>query len=149
MRALATACGSASARKKRSTGCSRNCRRSSRRFQKRRAGDKGGILRFGDATLPPDEVLVTAAIDLSDRAFFGWKADVPRETLGNFNTELAEEFWRAVASCGAFNLHIMLHHGRNTHHVIEGIFKATARALRSAIEPDPRGTGVPSTKGSL
>ena len=71
------------------------------------------------------------------------------ETLGTFNAPLAEEFWRAVASAGAFNLHVVLHYGRNTHHVIEGIFKATARALRQAVEPDPRVSGVPSTKGVL
>src|SRR5205823_857469 len=83
-------------------------------------------------------------IDLSGRAFFVWKAEVPRETLGNFNAELAEEFWRAVASCGAFNLHVVLHHGRNVHHILEGIFKATARALRRAVETDSRNQGIPS-----
>ncbi len=112
-------------------------------------GDKTGIRRYGDATVPMDETLVTAAVDLSGRAVLVWKADVPRETLGTFNSELAEEFWRAVSSSGAFNLHVVLHHGRNTHHVIEGIFKAVARALRQAVEPDPRGSGVPSTKGVL
>src|SRR5437667_9930217 len=116
---------------------------------KQALGDKSGIRRYGDATLPMDEVLVTSAIDLSGRAFFVWKADVPREVLGSFNSELAEEFWRAVSSSGAFNLHVVLHHGRNTHHIIEGIFKATARALREAVEADPRMTGVPSTKGVL
>src|SRR5207248_1868277 len=116
---------------------------------KQALGNKAGIRRYGDATLPMDEVLVTSAIDLSGRAFFVWKAEVPRETLGIFNSELAEEFWRAVSASGAFNLHIVLHHGRNTHHRIEGIFKATARALRQAVEPDPRSTGVPSTKGVL
>lgn len=116
---------------------------------KQALGDKAGIRRYGDATVPMDEALVTSAVDLSGRPFFVWQADVPRETLGNFNAELAEEFWRAVASCGAFNLHIMLHHGRNVHHIIEGIFKATARALRAAVEPDPRSPGVPSTKGVL
>jgi imidazoleglycerol-phosphate dehydratase len=74
---------------------------------------------------------------------------VPRETLGTFNSELAEEFWRAVANAGAFNLHVVLHHGRNTHHIVEGIFKATARALRAAIESDPRTSEVPSSKGVL
>ena len=74
---------------------------------------------------------------------------MPLETLGTFNAPLAEEFWRAVSSAGAFNLHVVLHYGRNTHHVIEGIFKATARALRQAVEPDPRVSGVPSTKGVL
>ena len=79
-------------------------------------------------TLPMDETLVTTAVDLSGRPFCVWRAEVPLETLGTFNAPLAEEFWRAVASAGAFNLHVVLHYGRNTHHVIEGIFKATARA---------------------
>jgi imidazoleglycerol-phosphate dehydratase len=112
-------------------------------------GDKAGIRRYGDATVPMDEALVTAAIDLSGRPFCLWKAEVPLETLGIFSSTLAEEFWRAVSSSGAFALHVVLHHGRNTHHILEGIFKATARALRAAVEPDPRSTGVPSTKGVL
>jgi imidazoleglycerol-phosphate dehydratase len=112
-------------------------------------GNKIGIRRFGSATVPMDETLVTAAVDLSGRAFFVWKAEVPAETLGTFPSALAEEFWRAVSSSGAFNLHILCHHGRNAHHIIEGIFKATARALRQAVEPDPRMPGVPSTKGVL
>ena len=77
------------------------------------------------------------------------RAEVPAEALGGFSSQLAEEFWRAASSAGAFTLHVVLHHGRNTHHIIEGIFKAAARALRQAVEPDPRGTGVPSTKGVL
>jgi imidazoleglycerol-phosphate dehydratase len=112
-------------------------------------GDKAGIRRYGSATLPMDEVLVTAAVDLSGRPFFVWRADVPLEMLGTFNAPLAEEFWRAVSSSGAFNLHVLCHSGRNTHHIVEGIFKATARALRQAVESDPRMTGVPSTKGVL
>jgi imidazoleglycerol-phosphate dehydratase len=112
-------------------------------------GNKAGIRRYGNSTLPMDEVLVTSAVDLSGRAFFVWRAEVPVETLGTFNASLAEEFWRAVSSSGALNLHVLLHHGRNTHHIIEGIFKATARALRQAVEPDPRMPGVPSTKGVL
>ena len=112
-------------------------------------GDKAGIRRYGDATVPMDETLVTAAVDLSGRPFCVWKADVPLETLGIFSSQLAEEFWRAVSSAGALSLHVVLHHGKNTHHVIEGIFKATARALRAAVEPDPRSGGVPSTKGVL
>lgn len=112
-------------------------------------GDKAGIRRYGSATLPMDEVLVTAAIDLSGRPFCVWQADVPRETLGTFNAPLAEEFWRAVSSSGAFNLHVLCHYGRNTHHIVEGIFKASARALRQAVESDPRMPGVPSTKGVL
>jgi imidazoleglycerol-phosphate dehydratase len=112
-------------------------------------GDKAGIRRYGAATVPMDEVLVTAAVDLSGRAYCVWKADLPAELLGTFNAALAEEFWRAVAANGAFNLHVLCHHGRNAHHLVEGIFKAAARALRQAIEPDPRSPGVPSTKGVL
>lgn len=112
-------------------------------------GDKAGIRRYGDATLPMDETLVTAAVDLSGRPFLVWKADVPLETLGTFSSQLAEEFWRAVSSAARMNLHVVLHHGRNTHHIVEAIFKACARALRQAVEPDPRATGVPSTKGVL
>src|SRR5262249_24065994 len=98
-------------------------------------GDKAGIRRYGHMTLPMDEVLVTAAVDLSGRPFCVWKAEVPRETLGTFNAPLAEEFWRAVSSAGAMNLHVICHSGQNTHHIVEGIFKATARALRQAVEP--------------
>jgi imidazoleglycerol-phosphate dehydratase len=112
-------------------------------------GNKAGIRRYGSATLPMDEVLVTTAVDLSGRPFFVWRAEVPVETLGNFSASLAEEFWRAVSSSGTFNLHVVCHYGRNTHHIIEGIFKATARALRQAVEMDPRMTGIPSTKGVL
>jgi imidazoleglycerol-phosphate dehydratase len=112
-------------------------------------GDKAGIRRYGDATVPMDETLVTAAIDLSGRPFCVWRAEVPREMLGTFNAPLAEEFWRAVASSGALTLHVVCHYGRNTHHIVEGIFKAAARALRQAVEIDPRMSGVPSTKGVL
>jgi imidazoleglycerol-phosphate dehydratase len=112
-------------------------------------GDKAGIRRYGSATLPMDEVLVSAAVDLSGRAFCVWHVELPPEVLGTFNAPLAEEFWRAVASNGALNLHILCHYGKNSHHIIEGIFKATARALRQAVEPDPRMPGVPSTKGVL
>ncbi|QEL14193.1 imidazoleglycerol-phosphate dehydratase HisB [Limnoglobus roseus] len=112
-------------------------------------GDKAGIRRYGDATVPMDETLVTAAVDLSGRPFLVWKADVPTELLGTFSSQLAEEFWRAVSSAGLLTLHVVMHHGRNTHHVVETIFKATARALRQAVEPDPRGSGIPSTKGVL
>ena len=112
-------------------------------------GDKAGIRRYGDATVPMDETLVTAAVDLSGRPFLVWRVPVPNETLGTFSSGLAEEFWRAVSSAAGCNLHIIAHHGHNAHHVIEGVFKATARALRQAVEPDPRGTGVPSTKGVL
>jgi imidazoleglycerol-phosphate dehydratase len=112
-------------------------------------GTKAGIYRYGDCTLPMDETLVTAAVDLSGRPFLVWKADVPTETLGTFSSQLAEEFWRAVSSAGLMNLHVVLHHGRNTHHIVEAVFKACARALRAAVEPDARASGVPSTKGVL
>src|SRR6516162_5601590 len=112
-------------------------------------GNKAGIRRYGCMTLPMDETLVTAAVDLSGRPFCVWRAELPPETLGTFSAALAEEFWRAVSSAGAFNLHVVLHSGRNAHHVIEGIFKATARALRQAVELDPRVRGIPSTKGAL
>jgi imidazoleglycerol-phosphate dehydratase len=112
-------------------------------------GDKAGIRRFGDATVPMDESLVTAALDLSGRPFLVWTADVPREFLGTFHSSLAEEFWRAVSSSAGLTLHVVLHHGRNTHHIVECIFKAIARALRTAVEFDPRTSGIPSTKGVL
>ena len=112
-------------------------------------GDKAGIRRYGSATLPMDETLVTSALDLSGRAVCVWQVDVPNELLGSFNTPLAEEFWRAVAGSGLMNLHVLCHYGRNSHHIIEAVFKATARALRQAVELDPRGVGVPSTKGVL
>jgi imidazoleglycerol-phosphate dehydratase len=112
-------------------------------------GDKSGIHRYGSVVLPMDEVLVTAAVDLSGRSFFVWQVKLPPEVLGTFNAPLAEEFWRAVSSAGAFNLHVLCHYGRNSHHIVEATFKATARALRQAIEIDPRVQGIPSTKGSL
>jgi imidazoleglycerol-phosphate dehydratase len=112
-------------------------------------GDKAGIRRYGSATLPMDETLVTSALDLSGRAVCVWNVELPTEMLGTFNSPLAEEFWRAVAGKGLMNLHVLCHYGRNSHHIIEAVFKATARALRQAVEVDPRGVGVPSTKGSL
>lgn len=112
-------------------------------------GDKAGIRRYGSATLPMDESLVTAAVDLSGRPFFHWDVALPPEMLGDFPAPLAEEFWRAASTRGAFNLHVVCHYGRNTHHIIEAVFKATARALRQAVETDPRELGVPSTKGTL
>ena len=113
-------------------------------------GDKAGIRRYGDCTLPMDETLATSAIDFSGRAYFVWNADIPQTKLGDFDTELAEDFWQAFAQQAQCNLHILLHYGRNTHHLIEAIFKATARAIRQAVEADTRATGVvPSTKGTL
>lgn len=112
-------------------------------------GDKAGIRRYGHVTLPMDETLVTAAIDLGGRFALVFAAPMPSPKIGDFDSELVEEFWRAVAANALANLHIVLHHGRNTHHVAEAIFKAVARALRMAAEPDGRLSDVPSTKGSL
>ena len=112
-------------------------------------GDKAGIRRYGSATLPMDETLVTSALDFSGRAVCVWNVELPAEMLGTFNAPLAEEFWRAVAGSGLMNLHVLCHYGRNSHHIIEAVFKANARALRQAVELDPRGVGVPSTKGIL
>jgi imidazoleglycerol-phosphate dehydratase len=112
-------------------------------------GDKAGIRRYGSATLPMDEALVTAAVDLSGRPFCVWQVDTPNETLGTFPSALAEEFWRAVTVHGALALHVLCHYGKNTHHIIEAAYKASARALRAAVEIDPRMSGVPSTKGVL
>jgi imidazoleglycerol-phosphate dehydratase len=112
-------------------------------------GDKAGIRRYGHSILPMDEALVTSALDLSGRAFVVWQVELAPELLGTFSTALAEEFWRAVAGSGLFNLHVLCQHGRNAHHIIEAVFKATARALRQAVELDPRQSGVPSTKGVL
>ena len=96
-----------------------------------------------------DEALATAAVDLSGRPYLVWKADFPTELLGAFSSQLAEEFWRGVSSAGLLTLHVVLLHGRNTHHIVETIFKACARSLRAAVELDPRALGVPSTKGVL
>ena len=112
-------------------------------------GEKVGIRRYGHFTLPMDETLVTSALDLSGRAFLGWSVSMPAPLIGTFASELIEEFWRAVAFQARMNLHVLQHSGRNAHHVSEAIFKATARALRMAVEIDPRVEGVPSTKGSL
>lgn len=116
---------------------------------KQALGDKAGINRYGSCTLPMDETLVTAAVDLSGRAYCVWSAELPAVHIGAFPAELAEEFWRAVSANAGMNLHILLHHGRNAHHQVEAIFKAAARALRQATERDPRSTSVPSTKGVL
>ncbi|QDU87782.1 Imidazoleglycerol-phosphate dehydratase [Pirellulimonas nuda] len=112
-------------------------------------GDKAGIRRYGDCTLPMDETLVTAAIDLSGRDYLVWRAPFSAAKIGEFDTELVEDFWQAFASNAQCNLHVVLHHGRNNHHIAEAAFKACARALRMAVEPDGRLTGVPSTKGAL
>lgn len=112
-------------------------------------GDKKGIRRFGQATVPMDEALASAYVDLSGRPFLVWNAAIPLELLGTFSSQLAEEFWRAMSSSGRMTLHVIVHHGHNTHHIVEAIFKAVARALRQAVEIDPRQTAIPSTKGVL
>lgn len=112
-------------------------------------GDRHGIRRYGSATLPMDEALVTAAIDLSGRAFFVWRVPLPKAKIGSWDVELAEVFFEAFARTAQANLHVVLHEGQNLHHIVEISFKAFARALRAATELDPRAPGVPSTKGML
>jgi imidazoleglycerol-phosphate dehydratase len=112
-------------------------------------GDKRGIRRYGHVTLPMEDTLVTSAIDLSGRFFLVFRVDFPTTKIGNFDTELVQEFWQATAANALMNLHVLLHHGQNSHHISEAVFKATARALRTAVEFDPRVPGVPSTKGTL
>lgn len=112
-------------------------------------GDKAGICRYGHFTLPMEETLVTTALDLSGRYFLVFQAEFPTPKIGEFDSELVEDFWQAAAANALCNLHILLHHGRNSHHISEAIFKSAARALRMAVDPDPRATGVPSTKGTL
>lgn len=112
-------------------------------------GDRKGIVRYGSATLPMDEALVTAALDLSGRPFFVWRVPLPKAKLGNWDVELAEVFFEAFARSAKCNLHVVLHSGENLHHIVEISFKAFAKALRTATEHDPRASGVPSTKGAL
>jgi imidazoleglycerol-phosphate dehydratase len=116
---------------------------------KQALGDKSGIRRYGHFTLPMDESLATVAFDLSGRFALVFRAEFPAAKIGDFDSELVEEFWRAFAANALCNLHILVHYGRNSHHISEVIFKATARALRMAVEADPRVSGMPSTKGSL
>jgi imidazoleglycerol-phosphate dehydratase len=112
-------------------------------------GDKRGIRRYGHFTLPMEETLVTVACDLSGRSFLVFDASLPTEKIGQFDSQLVEDFWQAVAANALCNLHIVLHHGRNSHHIAEAVFKAAARALRMAVELDPHESGIPSTKGRL
>ena len=111
--------------------------------------DKKGIRRYGHFTLPMDETLVTSAVDFSGRFALVYQAPTPTEKIGDFDTELLEDFWQGMAANALCNLHVLLHHGRNSHHIAEAVFKSTARAMRMAVENDPRMTGVPSTKGTL
>lgn len=112
-------------------------------------GDKRGIARYGEATVPMDDALCRAVVDLSGRAYFVYRLRVRRQTVGNFSVEMGEHFWRSFAHEARCNLHIDLLRGRNAHHALEACFKAAARAFRRAVEPDPRVHGVPSTKGVL
>ena len=112
-------------------------------------GDKSGISRYGMSMVPMDEALCGAVVDLSGRFYLVYRVETRRSRIGNFSVELAEHFWRSFAEALKCNLHINQLNGRNTHHILEGTFKATARALRQAVELDPRIKGVLSTKGSL
>ncbi|CDQ19256.1 imidazoleglycerol-phosphate dehydratase [Halobacillus karajensis] len=116
---------------------------------KKAIGDKYGMKRYGSMTLPMDETLVTVAVDLSDRPHLEWRAELPKDRVGTFDTENVHEFFWKLAVEARMNLHIVLHHGHNTHHIIEAMFKALARALDESTQIDPRVKGVPSTKGSL
>ncbi|MFA5535942.1 MAG: imidazoleglycerol-phosphate dehydratase HisB [Bacillota bacterium] len=112
-------------------------------------GDKKGINRYGSAWVPMDEALVLTALDLSGRPFFNGQIALPCQQVGSFDTELVEEFWRAFTLHGGVTLHIKQETGKNTHHIIEAIFKSTGRALKEAVTLDPREKAVPSTKGIL
>ena len=113
-------------------------------------GDKRGIRRFGHAVVPMDEALVEAAVDFSGRPFLAWSVAFRQPKIGEFDTELFEEFFRALAFAAQINLHLTMKAGSNAHHVAEACFKATARAIRMAVEADPRaGDAIPSTKGAL
>lgn len=112
-------------------------------------GERAGIRRYGHCTLPMDEVLVTVAIDLGGRYAFEWNASIAAAKIGTFDTELIEHFWQSFAANARCNLHVLMHYGRNAHHISEAVFKAIARALRSACETDPRNPEIPSTKGVL
>ncbi|MGE5672686.1 MAG: imidazoleglycerol-phosphate dehydratase HisB [Mycobacterium leprae] len=112
-------------------------------------GDARGIRRYGSAYIPFDETLAFAAVDVSGRPFLQFDAQFPAQKVGDFDTELVLEFFRALAMNAGITLHLKIHYGQNTHHMIEALFKAFARALREAVELDPRVTGVPSTKGTL
>jgi imidazoleglycerol-phosphate dehydratase len=116
---------------------------------KQAAGDKAGIRRYGHFTLPMEETLATVAVDLSGRYALVFRADIPAAKIGDFDSELVEDFFQSFAANALCNLHILVHYGRNSHHIAEAIFKCTARALRMALESDPRMSGVPSTKGTL
>jgi imidazoleglycerol-phosphate dehydratase len=112
-------------------------------------GDKKGIKRYGNAFVPMDETLAQVVVDLSNRPHLEMRAQLPSQKVGTFDTELVHEFMWKLALEARMNLHIIVHYGQNTHHIIEAIFKALARALDEATSIDPRIKGVPSTKGML
>lgn len=112
-------------------------------------GTKEGIRRYGFFMLPMDEALVLASLDLSDRPFLVYNVDIPAEKVGEFDTELLEEFFRAFTHEARITLHLKLIHGKNSHHIIEALFKALGRSLDQALQMDSRVEGVPSTKGKL
>lgn len=113
-------------------------------------GDKTGIVRYGSCLLPMDDALVRAALDLSGRPFLVWGLEMPSAKIGSFDTELVREFFQALSTHGGITLHVDQLHGINSHHISEAAFKAVARALRDALETDPRkADAVPSTKGAL
>jgi imidazoleglycerol-phosphate dehydratase len=116
----------------------------------RALGDKKGIRRYGHFRLAMDDTQVACALDLSARPFLVWNLPFPTSKIGTFDTELVREFFQALATHGGITLHVDLIHGCNSHHIAEAAFKAVARSLREAVEPDPRMAGVlPSTKGAL
>lgn len=112
-------------------------------------GDPKGLTRYGHAVVPMDEALAEAAVDFSGRPYLVYQAELPPVMLGDFDAELAEEFLRAFAVNSRMTVHVVLRYGKNTHHCVEGMFKAFARALGEALRVDPRVKGVPSTKGML
>jgi imidazoleglycerol-phosphate dehydratase len=116
---------------------------------KRALGDKMGIRRYGQATVPMDETLATAAIDLSGRPYLCFNVPLPKVKIGEFDVELVREFFQAFANTACLNLHLNLVYGENTHHIVEACFKAFSRALNEATALDAKITGVMSTKGSL
>ena len=112
-------------------------------------GDKRGIKRYGNAFVPMDEALAQVVVDLSNRPHFELRAEFPAQKVGTFDTELVYEFLWKFALEARMNLHVIVHYGQNTHHMIEAVFKAFGRALDEATTIDPRVKGVPSTKGML
>jgi imidazoleglycerol-phosphate dehydratase len=112
-------------------------------------GDRAGIVRFGHAVVPMDEARATCALDVSGRPFLAFDGELPAARVADFDTDLAEEFLRAVATQAKLTVHVEIEAGRNAHHMVEAAFKAFARALREAVALDPRESGIPSTKGLL